>query len=346
MRTKFSLVPSLFLFLFAGSAAAQTDLERATAREAADAGRTAFEAGHYEQAVDSFTRAEQLVHAPPHLLFLARSQAKLGRLVAAHENYLKIIHETLPAKAPKAFLDAQSSADQELEKVDARLPSVTIAVQGTPTTGVGVQMDGAELSAAMIGIPLPVDPGQHVFKASATGAESAPVTLTLAEGAKETVMLTLRPTASAPVAAAAQTTTSGGSPADNSSSSNGAGLRVASYVSFGVGAVGLGLGTYYLLKSSSTRNSANSLYDSCLTQGGTGQCDDPVAKAQITSKDSDADSQRTLGAGALVVGGVGIATGVTLLVLDASHRRSTASATKPHVTPVFGFRSVGLLGTF
>ena len=64
--------------LTATLAHAQTDLERATARDAANSGRAAFDAGQYERAIDSFSRAESLVHAPPHLLFLARAQAKLA----------------------------------------------------------------------------------------------------------------------------------------------------------------------------------------------------------------------------------------------------------------------------
>src|SRR5436190_24014691 len=106
MRLFYPMVPAALLLLSSTAAFAQTDLERATARDAANSGRSAFEAGQYEKAIDSFSRAESLVHAPPHLLFLARSQAKLGRLIGAHETYLKITRETLKPNAPKAFSDA------------------------------------------------------------------------------------------------------------------------------------------------------------------------------------------------------------------------------------------------
>ncbi|MEO6603218.1 MAG: hypothetical protein ABIQ16_25260, partial [Polyangiaceae bacterium] len=165
MRAISFLVPGALL-LTASLAHAQTDLERATARDAANNGRGAFDAGQYEKSIDSFTRAESLVHAPPHLLFLARAQAKLGRLVAAHETYLKITRETLKPNAPRAFRDAQAAAELELPALDARLPYVTVTLQGAPSDGVTVQMDSTSLPAAMIGIPLPADPGQHTFKAS------------------------------------------------------------------------------------------------------------------------------------------------------------------------------------
>jgi hypothetical protein len=54
------------LFLAGHAAFAQTDLERATARDAAQAGREAYDAGQYDKAIDSLSRAEQLVHAPTH----------------------------------------------------------------------------------------------------------------------------------------------------------------------------------------------------------------------------------------------------------------------------------------
>ncbi|HWZ87828.1 MAG TPA: hypothetical protein VNW92_03230, partial [Polyangiaceae bacterium] len=230
MRVTPSLVPGILLLSLTHSLFAQTDLERATARDAASAGVTAYNAGQYERAVDSFTRAEQLVHAPTHLLFLARAQAKLGKLVAAHENYLKVAREVLPAGAPKAFAEAQSAAEQERGALDARLPSVTIAVQGGASAELTVQMDGLKLPAAMVGIPLPVDPGPHVFQAVASTAESAPVTVTLSEGGKQTVLLTLSASdKQAPRAAAATTQSAADSPAADRAPADGHTLRTAAY---------------------------------------------------------------------------------------------------------------------
>ncbi|HEY3256628.1 MAG TPA: hypothetical protein VGJ91_21875, partial [Polyangiaceae bacterium] len=203
MRTIPCLVAGICVSIAAHNALAQTDLERATARDAANNGRAAFDAGKYEKAIDYLSRAEQLVHSPTHLLFIARSQAKLGRLVAAHETYLKISRETLPPNAPKAFVSAQNAAEQEQDVLDDRLPSVTVTLAGaTSAPDVSVQMDGTLLPAAMIGIPLPADPGEHVFKASGPTITSEPVSVKLAEAAKQNVTLTLRSTgAAAPVAA-------------------------------------------------------------------------------------------------------------------------------------------------
>ena len=347
MRLLYPLVPAALLLLSSTAAFAQTDLERATARDAANSGRAAFEAGQFEKAIDQFTRAEQLVHAPPHLLYLARAQAKLGKLVAAHETYLKITRETLKPNAPKAFSDAQGFAETELQAVDARLPYVTVTLQGAPAEGVSIDMDGTLLPSAMIGIPLPTDPGQHVFKATGS-AVSEPVTLRIAEAAKQTVVLKAHPVAVAPpttpVTPVTAGTTSTNPPPPDAGSQGTSGLRVASYVSFGVGAIGLGVGTVFLLKAKSSDDEAGKLFDQCTTIDPGGDCG--PTRDEYESKNSDANSQRSIGITSMIAGGVGVAAGVTFLLLDVSKSSNTARRNEPYVTPVIGFNHVGLVGAF
>src|SRR5579862_1437501 len=89
------------------TASAQTDEARAAARAAATEGLHALQEGRFKDAVDLCTRAESLMHAPTHLLLIARAQAKLGNLVEAQEAYIKIERDHLAPNAPRAFMDAQ-----------------------------------------------------------------------------------------------------------------------------------------------------------------------------------------------------------------------------------------------
>ena len=50
----------------------------------------------YERAAELFQQAEGLMHAPTLLLGLARAQAGLGKLVSAHETYIRVTREPLP----------------------------------------------------------------------------------------------------------------------------------------------------------------------------------------------------------------------------------------------------------
>ena len=117
-------------------------------------------------------------------------------------------------------------------------------------------------------------------------------------------------------------------------------------VSFGLGAASAGVGTYFMLKSSSTRNESDQLYEQCLLESGGEKCMDKDVAAEVWANDGEADHQAKLGVVGLVGGGVGIAAGITFLIVDATRGSKSASQSTPHVTPVFGFRSIDLVGTF
>ncbi len=181
-------------------------------------------------------------------------------MVSAREYYLKLTQERLSANASKPFRDAQTAGDKELNELEPRLPYVSVVVQGPNAKDVQVTRDGERIPQALVGVPHPEDPGSHTFKATADNMESAASTITLKEGAHETVLLTLSQSATP---AATQTPTRGSvvagttgfgtePPPDSDQSSHGNGLRIAGFITGGVGIVGLGVGTAFLLKSHST----------------------------------------------------------------------------------------------
>ena len=353
MRT--SLRPSILalaaiLAVFPARARAQTDAERAGARSAGLAGLEAYSAGKYEQAVDYFTRAESLMHAPTHQLYLARANTKLGHLVSAREYYLKLTQERLPSSASKPFRDAQAAGDKELAELEPRVPYVTVVVQGGKNaTDVQVTRDGEVIPPALLGVPHPEDPGTHTFKASATRMDSAPSTITLKEGAKETVVLTLNAVAGAADAepAANAGKASAGFAADSepepSSSSRGPGLRIAAISGMALGAVGVGVGTFFLVKGASSQKDADALYDACIKAD---NCDLPDVNDGVTKADNKANGERTAGVVTTIIGGAFLVTGVTLLIVDLSASSSHAEARGPSIQPVLGLNFAGISGRF
>jgi hypothetical protein len=324
-----------------------SDEERAGARAAASAGADAFDAGRWGEAITYFEKAEAVVHAPTHLLFVARANEKIGKLVAAREAYLKIVRETLPNGSPQAFRDAQSAAKSELTVLEPRVPRVSVAVQGAGELPVSVTMNGQPVSSALVGVPRPLDPGKYEFQAYAEGAQSAPTSLLLREGAKETLVLTLQASTAtppgsftaAPTTAKAQLSTNTDQGTVQPSSSTSA-LRIGSYVALGVGVVGLGAGTVFAFQAKSKRDDANALCD----QSGQYNCSEAV-KADVKALDSDADKAKTLATVGFITGGIGIAAGVTLFVLslDSKTEKAKSSAT---ITPWIGWQSAGVIGSF
>ncbi len=338
--------------LLACPAQAQTDDQLSGARAAANAGGKAYQEHRWSDAVDMFTRAESLVHSNVQLLYLARSYVQLHALVKAHETYIKITNEDLPATATDPMKQAKVDAQKELAALEPRLPYVSVVVQGAGPKPVTVTMDGVQVPAALVGVPHPVDPGDHRFEAVAEGMDSAVSTITVGEGRTETVVLTLHPSANPPA------TTSPAAPAATpqpypvgyapgvqpagagADSSNGP--SPLTWVAFGVGAVGIGLGTVFALEETSKVHDGNALCNFGGPDGQSNWCQ-PSDASRVNSFDSSARTDRTVSIVSFVLGGAGVATGIALLFATPKH---SSSATNTTVVPWVGVGSAGLSGKF
>jgi tetratricopeptide (TPR) repeat protein len=285
------------------------DAKRSAARSFATDGLAAYNAGQYDKAIDLFSRAEALVHAPPHQLYIARASVKVGKLVHAKELYVKITREDLGSGAPKAFAEAQASAANELAEIDPRIPKLTINVTGAGAASAKVTMDGAEVPSALIGAPQPVDPGAHVLRATAAGYRPASdVRLNIAEKASESATLVVdTPVATEPVATTTSTKSEGPS-----------GFRkVSPFLAFGVGAAGLAVGTVFLFKNRGDRDDADAI---CAG----GRC--PSARrGEIEELDQSADKAQTFSLIGYGVGAAGIIAGAVLLIVNGSSRTETTT---------------------
>jgi hypothetical protein len=335
------------------AALAQTDEQRAGARTLATEGAAAFNEGRFKDAVDLFSRAESLVHAPPHLLFMARAHAKLGQFVKAREAYLRIVKEQLSPNAPQAFRDAQAAAEEERKQVEPHIGRLLVKVEGAEgAKDLAVTIDGQPFPTVMLGVPQPMDPGQHTVTATATGYKAAPATVTLKDAGSGSVVVKMEvdPTATAASPPPASepgpgapivSSPSGAPPSDTGPAKSGSGMRVASYASFGVGVAGLALGTVFVLKSSGHRKDADALAEE-LACNGDSCVGTSTEQSKLDQLDSDAKSAQTLGIVGYAVGGVGIAAGVTLFILSSKK----AEPKSAFVAPYFGPGAVGVHGAF
>lgn len=337
------------------AARAVDDNERAGARAAATEGLKAFDEKRYADAADLFSRAESVIHSPVHLLYIARSQAGLGALVKAQETYRKLGREELSANAPPAFRKAVEDGNRELKALEPRIPYVTVTVPGR--SDAVVEMDGKRVAPALVGVPLPVDPGAHTFKANAEGMQKE-LSVTLKEGERQNVTLALEPAqapAGAPPAAAATPAPGATAPAATPASpeaapiatppvtdtgTKGNGMRIGGYVGIGVGVVGLAVGTIFLAQTGSKSSEGDKIFGQCnATPTGCSAAE----KAEIKKLDDDAKSSKTtLAVVGYAVGGVGLAAGITLLLLAPKSQSTSAR----RVTPYVSHNGVGLQGSF
>ncbi|HKY38745.1 MAG TPA: hypothetical protein VJN18_22540 [Polyangiaceae bacterium] len=349
-----SAVLGVSLLGVSGAAFGQSDEQRAGARTLATEGALAFNEGRWKDAVDLFARAESLVHAPPHLLFMARAHAKLGQFVKAREAYLKIVKEQLSPNAPQAFRDAQVTAEEERKQVEPHIGRLLVKVEGAEgAKDLAVTVDGQPFPTVMLGVPQPMDPGEHTVAATAAGFKGSPSKVTLKDAGSASVVVKLEvdPTVAAPGPSAAEpsgggavvsTAPSGAPPSDTGPVKGTNGLRIGSYVGFGVGTVGLALGTVFVLQSSSKRKDADALAEEIGCDGdscsGTSQ-----QRAQLDGLDSDARSAQTLGIVGYAVGGAGVAAGVVLFILSNKKDDAPKSA---FIAPYVGPGAAGVYGSF
>jgi hypothetical protein len=324
------------------TAHAQSDVDRATARQLGEAGQQALDAKEYKSAEDDFRRADSLVHAPTLMLGLARALAGEGKLVEAQESYKRIIREGVAPGSPAVFQRAVDDANKEVGGVTAGIGSVTISVKtagGEPLpANVQVTWDGTPVSAAALGVKRPANPGSHVVHAAADGYQAVDLTVTVPSGGTSDAPLSMvKGPAGAMPASVVAPPPAGSAPApaapDQPASVSSGGPGPWPWVAFGVAGAGLIVGG---ITGAMVLSKHSDLAGKC--PGGTCTSD----------QQSSVDSYNTLGTISTVgfiVAGVGAAAGVTLLfVMKPSD--SSPPAAGVHVTPALGPGSLGAVGTF
>lgn len=346
------LILSAALLLSGTSLAQPSDEEKAAARALATQGADALKSGRYAEVLDLVGRAEAIVHAPTHLLMLARANVGLGKLVAAQEAFLKLLREDLPATAPAAFKNAQATARDELAAIEPRIAQLRIVADGAPQKRATVKLDDVVVPPALLGVFRPVDPGHHVITVFPASGAPIKTPVDLREAEKKDVKLAV-PDAPAPTGVPLN-------PVDNPDAGKqpppsqdqnpqvpdqprgfmtplrGAGIGVAVV---GVGAAAAGAAFLALGFSAQSTGDANfAKFCPCTS------AKDPKFVNNVQSYDQTAARDKTIGVIALPIGVAALGTGVALLV--AGKPKAAASHGKGSVAPWFAGTSGGLRGEF
>lgn len=146
-----------------------------------------YEARRWQEAFDKLRRAEELRHSPTRVLYMARCQYKLGKLIEARTLYERVLGEKLPRNAPSNLLDQREEAKKEIEIVRVRTPRVKLVLSGIPANESRVFVNGVRIVEWNKEIEL--NPGQHTIEVTSAGAEPLLRTFTVNEGRSKTVTL-------------------------------------------------------------------------------------------------------------------------------------------------------------
>ncbi len=336
---------TLAVAVFATSAMAQDEpspADMSAARALGQDGVKLADAGNCQEALDKLQRAEKIFHAPTTLARLGECQVQLGKLVEGTENLNRVSRENLAPTAPQAFRDAQERARKVFAEAKPKIARLKIAVAAPSDAQLTVKLDGENVPVANLNTNRPTDPGDHVVEASAPGYKVATAKVKLAEGAVDSIALTLEVDPNAPKVAvvppSSQPVTPGTPPPAETTSNS----RLPAYVALGVGGVGVAVGAVFGL----------------LALGKKGDLDDSCKDKVCASGAQDTiDSGKTLGTVSTIgfgVGIVGIGVGTVLLLTSGSKSSNAASAPSPlrvrigsaRIEPTFSVDRAGLSGSF
>jgi hypothetical protein len=309
----------------------QSAADKEAARGLMADGDKAFEKKDFNSALQAYSAAHAIMNVPSTGLAVARAEAQLGKLVDAQETARRVTQIPAAGREPPALTRARADAGRLVESLEARIPTLTVSVAGAPADIVDVTIDEKPFPARLLGSPSKLDPGKHTVAAIAAGFENVSSEVTLTEGAKETVTLTLVPVAKTEAAHAAPVTTAAPTPEDTGKKK---GLSPLVYIGFGVGGAGLIVGTVTGLLSMSATSSAKEHCIDNLCQ--------PAAQDDIDSAKLFANVAN-IGFGAAIVG-TGL--GIVGLVTSGGGSEPGPSTTALRVEPVLGPRFVGARGRF
>ncbi|MEY4548278.1 MAG: hypothetical protein RL685_4473 [Pseudomonadota bacterium] len=301
------------------------------ARSVAVTGREAFNAGDYETALALFRRAYTLYPAPTVVLYEARTLEKMGLLLEAVEAYVRTTQISIPSGAPEQFAEAIAAARQEERALRPRIPTLTLRVEGVSGNDPNLKMsiNGHAIGAAQLGQAQRLNPGTYRITGVIAGDRSDTAEVVLSESQRASVVLNLGAPSLTPPAPVVRSI---GSEPSDAPGPSGSSLRLAAYVSGGIGLAGLGTGIATGLMASSKHSKAEK---TCTDK----VCEEGSAGPGLVE---DFRSMRTVSTVFYGVGAAGVAAGVVFWLLAPSDPDPSQATVVPWVTG----QTLGVRGAF
>lgn len=301
------------LALWPAAARAQ-DSARATAVQLFDEAELLMEQRDFAHACPKYAASMKLDPQLGALLHLADCYEKNGQLASAWGSFRQAQEMAESRGDPRATLAKDYAA-----RLAPRLSRLTVTVPGASRkSGLQIDVDGLRLIEGAWGTPNPIDAGEHVIKATAPGHEPWSTTVSVA-GDKQFVNVDVPELRALPGPrndADAADATRGPFP-----------VRTLGWVGVGVGAVGLGLGTFFLVQRHDKLDERDGV---CPDRVCTDTSQGERIKA-LTREARKADTFATVG---FIAGGAFVAGGVAAILLAPRvHSEADTAWLAPAITP-------------
>jgi hypothetical protein len=275
-------------------------------------GKNLLELGDYDAACPKLAESYRLDPATGALLATALCYERAGRLASAWAAY----SDAAARAKSEGNGERESSARARAALLEPRLPRLVVVASESAEQELLVLRDGIRMRPAAWGSPMPVDPGERVIEARASGKRPFRTTVRVIEGQETRVEIPPLEDAPAPVPsiAPASFAPEASGPAEAGASTEyWTGLRGAGAVIGGVGAVGLGVSAAFLTRALILK--ADSQKD----------CDSSGCGATGVAKGSDAVHAGNVATVAGIAGFALGATGLLLFVLGAPDGHETVA---------------------
>jgi hypothetical protein len=326
-----SWIPSLSALAFATSllcsrAHAQSASEIAAAKQWFTEGVAFEEKGQFKEALERFQRARGVKATPQILFHVGLCEAKTGALVEG----LVDLERAVELAKSEGNTQVVSAAESEIASLRPRVPKVELVLQGSERPS-KMSLDDKPLAESTFDAALPVNPGDHVLKATfATG--EATRRFSIKEGEQSRIELGPpaageKPPPPPPVGQRSQPPVDEPKPPQKDEPAGG---NVLPWVLIGGGVVATA-GGFFLWKLRGDQvdklDAICPARDSCPSSRAS-EVDDLEGKGKLYT---------TLGIGSWVLGGAALATGAILLVGSKPSEKALT------VSPAIGPNTAGAL---
>jgi hypothetical protein len=305
----------------APAAASEADTKRAV--ELFKKGQALEKAKKCSEALPIFRESYALVASPNSRIYIARCLAATGDHVAAYLEFEAVIAD-IDARADPKYQPTRDAAVTERDEAAGKISIVTVNVaNATPDTKVSVGMK--DIPSDQWGKPIAMQPGTVDVTLTKPPAPPQTQNLELTAGQRKAINLD-----------ASGTTTGGGDPTPPPTGSKPKFLRPLSYALAGVGVVGMGM---FAVGGALASSTFSDLDNKCSKGTGTRSCPS-TTQSQI----DEGKVQKDIANVGLIIGAVGLATGVTLFIV--SRDSSKKEEPKTEVQAVVGPSYLGVQGSF
>lgn len=244
MRHRIAQVAFAVLAAATLSSASRAEGDKATAEALFAEGRRLMAAANYAAACEKFSSSRKLDDGLGTTLNLAQCYEKLGRTASAWAEF----RDAAARARQTGAREREQYARDRVAVLDKKLSRLTLTA-GTIEPDARISRDGVAVDRAVLGTPIPVDPGSHVLEAVAPGKKKWSVVIDVRPGSQLSVVIPALEADSS----GQFTRNDGPANRDDAASSSGSGStqRIFALGVAGIGVAGLVVGSIFGLQAKS-----------------------------------------------------------------------------------------------